>query len=274
MRSQGDYATAIVKEKTLWRILEEVTLFWCVACAISATEKVKSHQHRSTSVTGNDCALVKSPLALEMIRLKSAIWEEGSPRLKRLFACWYSGALPLDLFFSAAALETDLYAGVSLVLPVYCKLPCHGRARARVSGLEGGGKGSSSGAVGEGRHSHFLRREKKKTSAHSLWPVISTFTAAFLFIWSVCEDLWLCLCSGRSSFGGRCGGFLSLHSIRTSCFFDFSVEIWIFRHTVGLTFLKREARWMGVSDVALMWNNNIHAAPFGLTLKSQMEACS
>lgn len=165
MRSQGDYATAIgilVKEKTLWRILEEVTLFWCVACAISATEKVKSHQHRSTSVTGNDCALVKSPLALEMIRLKSAIWEEGSPRLKRLFACWYSGALPLDLFFSAAALETDLYAGVSLVLPVYCKLPCHGRARARVSGLEGGGKGSSSGAVGEGRHSHFLRREKKK----------------------------------------------------------------------------------------------------------------
>lgn len=174
-------------------------------CQLRAREKVKQYQRRDLWQETNVCLKKASLLALEMIcevamNHKAALF--NNPRVqsgekvclvwkaKRLFACWYSSALPLHLFFSAVALETDLYARVSLVLPVYCKLLCHGRARARVSGLEGGGKGSSSRAVGEGRHSHFLRREKKRPRL-TLWPVISTFTAAFLFIWSVCEDLRL-----------------------------------------------------------------------------------
>lgn len=55
--------------KGFWCRSEEMTLSGCFACAISAKSNRKSQiVSTSTSVTGNNCALVKSLLALEMIR--------------------------------------------------------------------------------------------------------------------------------------------------------------------------------------------------------------
>lgn len=175
--------------------------------------------------------------------------------------------------FSQPWLLRMTYTGISLSPSVYCKLPCHWRARARVSGLEGGGRGSVSRAVGEGRHSHFLRRERKKTSAHSLTSYLHIHSCLALClrepptVRSVC---WIYVNavrshrSGRSGFangvGGPFGGrpaalFLSIGSAEglPVCLFV-SVEIrspavWIFSHAIGVTLFdlceERPGGWEG-----------------------------
>lgn len=140
------------------------------------------------------------------------------------------------------------------------------------------------GAVGEGRHSHFLRRERKKERPRlTLWPVISTFTAAFLFIWSVCEDLCLSqivledLVSEAGLLADWCFSssspdqpqdFLFLWFLCRDLDFSATQLAWPFRSQ------KEKGGLVDGSfccDLALMWNY-IHAAPFGLALNSKMES--
>lgn len=201
----------------------------------------------------NHKAAVFNSSRLQSGRKVCLVW-----KAKRLFACWYSSALPLHLFFSAVALETDLYAQVSLVLPVYCKLLCHGRARARISGLEGGGRGARAEWWGKG--GTLISCEERKKDLGSLSDQLSPHSQLpFSLFWSVCEDLWLSLCSDRSRrscFGGRFARRAVVFFLVIGSASGLPVEIWIFSHAVGLTLFdlseasrNREAWWMGVFDV-------------------------
>lgn len=131
-------------------------------------------------------------------------------------------------------------------------------------------------AVGEGRHSHFLRRERKKTSAHSLTSYLHIHSCLALCLGlfarasdgslrllNICErrplpsiqKIRFCQ-RRRRPVWWQAGGSLSLHWIgrRTSCLFDVSVEIrspavWIFSHAIGLTLFdlceERPGGWEG-----------------------------
>lgn len=154
-------------------------------------------------------------VALEVIR-KAAMKATFLTAQEEGFASpeWHEVSLHVDTqvhchltcFFSAVALETGLNASFSLVLPVYCKLLCHGRARARVSGLEGGGKGSSSRTERWGKGGTLIsceERKKRETSAHSLTSYLHIHSCLSLYLVCLRGPLLVSDRSRRSGFGGR-----------------------------------------------------------------------
>lgn len=139
---------------------------------------------------------------------------------ERIFVCMLILKCIALVFLSHGSWEWPTRMGISHSLPVYCKLPCHRRARARVCGLEGGGGGAWAGRWGKGGIL-ISCEEREKRPQLTLWPVISTFTAALLCIWLclrepaiVCSVGWICEHRFAGSHRSRRSSFANVSEAR------------------------------------------------------------